>query len=189
MKIATKWFVALVTTLGTLVLIQFSLSNGMSVTSPLFSWVVNFALMFWFTIIESQFKPKLDYRYFASYPFEKEGKLYNSLGVHVYRRFLRLVGWEKQSRMANPVKKALPALQQCERATRVSELGHTLIALIVLGITVFVAIKYSLAGTVWLLVFNVLLNIYPILVQRYNRPRYTRAIRRLLSLAKISTVS
>jgi hypothetical protein len=31
----------------------------------------------------------------------------------------------------------------------------------------------------WLIVLNVLLNLYPIIVQRYNRPRYKRLLQKI----------
>ena len=55
---------------------------------------------------------------------------------------------------------------------------------IVLGFTAFAAIKYAIRESLWLLISIVLLYLYPILLQRYNRPRYLRAI--LLSKHKES---
>ena len=55
---------------------------------------------------------------------------------------------------------------------------------IVLGFTAFVATKYGIRGSLWLLILIVLVYLYPVLLQRYNRPRYLRAI--LLSKHKES---
>ncbi|WP_146153618.1 glycosyl-4,4'-diaponeurosporenoate acyltransferase CrtO family protein [Adhaeribacter arboris] len=135
--------------------------------------------MFWITVAESQLHPSLHSAYFNNHAFEKSGKIYAALGVHWFRWLLVISGWEKLSQKNNPVRKTLPALQQFERATRVSEFGHSVIAIIIFALTVFVCIKYSVKEAFWLILFNVLLNIYPILVQRYNRPRLRRLVQKL----------
>ncbi|WP_394335923.1 glycosyl-4,4'-diaponeurosporenoate acyltransferase CrtO family protein [Flavobacterium hydrophilum] len=37
-------------------------------------------------------------------------------------------------------------------------------------------IKFTFAESLWLLVLNIIFNVYPILLQRYNRPRLRRAL-------------
>jgi hypothetical protein len=48
--------------------------------------------------------------------------------------------------------------------------------IIVLGFNIFVAFKFGILKSLWLLILNILLNLYPVLLQRYNRPRIERAI-------------
>lgn len=150
--------------------------TSLDITSLSFSFILNFALMFCFTLAEAQIKPALASSYFDAFPFEKQGRLYELLGVNVYRWLLKACGWEMVTRKANPVKRTMVALRQYERATRVSETGHTLIALIVMSVTVYVLVTYSAFDAIWLILSNLLLNIYPILVQRYNRPRLREVI-------------
>jgi len=175
----TKWVIVLLITVSILVLIL----KFLDLTSIAFSLVLNFALMFCFTVAEAQLKPALSSSYFDAFPFEKQGKIYELLGVHGYRWLLKVSGWEKITQQANPVKKTIVALQQYERATRVSETGHALIATTVMGITVYVLVSYSALDAIWLILSNILLNVYPMLVQRYNRPRLRKAIKRLQAIS------
>lgn len=175
-KIAFRWITALATTYST-----FWLLTHAGITSFSFNLNLNFCLMIWFTIIEAPLRLPLRSAYFNEQPFEKGGRIYLFWGVTGFRKLLRSIGWEKATRRNFPLGKTYAALQQCERSTRVSELGHTLIAIIVLGITAYVCLRYTVVESVWLLLLNVLLNLYPILVQRYNRPRYRRV---LLSLRR-----
>lgn len=173
-----KWAIVLLITLSIPVLmLAFS-----DVKSVALGWAFNFGLMLWFTVAEAQLKPALSSSYFNTFPFERQGHLYEILGVHGYRWLLKVSGWEKITRQANPVKKTIAALQQYERATRVSETGHTLIAAIVMAVTVYVLVNYSALDAIWLILSNVLLNVYPVLVQRYNRPRLQEAIKRLQAI-------
>lgn len=150
----------------------------LDITSAAFSLGVNFALMFWFTLFESQLKPKLNSTYFNSQPFEKQGKWYKKLGVEGYRTILTKIGWEKMRQQQTPIKKDLRAFQVYERASRVAEVGHLVIGGIVLIITTYVILMYSIKDALWLILFNLVLNIYPILLQRYTRPRLQRMIKK-----------
>lgn len=62
-----------------------------------------------------------------------------------------------------------------EYHTRSSEAGHTLIALLVFLTAAFLD---SLVQAKWLLVTNLLLNFYPVMLQRYNRSHYRRILQR-----------
>lgn len=150
----------------------------MDITSGGFGLGFNFALMFWFTILESQLKPTLNSSYFNAYPFERQGKLYRILGVEWYRAILTKSGWERLRQQQTPIKKNLHDFQAYERGTRVAELGHVIVGIIVLVVTGYVLFAYSALDARWLLLSNIFLNFYPVLLQRYTRPRLRRMIER-----------
>lgn len=174
MKNLIKWIISTITTIITLLLI-YAIAKISIVTSFLFSWILNLGLMTWYSVVVSQINPKLNGSYFDAKAFERHGKIYEYLGIHIYRKLLVWIGWEKIRRAANPVKNDSELLKACEHQTRISELGHTLIAIIVLITTI--CLSGSLNEAKWLLIANLLLNIYPIMVQRFNRPRYHRLIK------------
>jgi hypothetical protein len=150
----------------------------LNITSGAFSIGLNFALMFWFTILEAQFKPALDSPYFDAHPFEKQGKIYRWLGVEWYRAILLKIGWETIRQQQTPINKSHQHLQAYERATRVSEMGHLLIGIVVLLVTGYVMVTHSVLAARWLILSNILLNGYPVLLQRYTRPRLRRLLAR-----------
>ncbi|OZI08726.1 hypothetical protein BWI93_07685 [Siphonobacter sp. BAB-5385] len=150
----------------------------LDVTSVAFSVALNFFLMFWVTLFESQWKPGLQSAYFNPYPFEKQGKVYRWLGVEGYQAILTKSGWEKLRQQQTPIKKDLQAFLAYERASRVAEASHVVMAGIILLITGYVVAVYSIRDALWLIVFNLFFNIYPILLQRYTRPRLQRMIRK-----------
>lgn len=168
-----KWIISIIVTCITF-LISYITGLVFSFTSFSFSWVLNFLLMAWYTFLASRINPKLDAGYFKTKPFERGGSIYKYLGVHIYRKLLIWVGWESISRNKHPVKNDLNSLKSCEYHTRSSELGHTIIALIVAITTLCIASSFSEAK--WLVITNILLNIYPIMVQRFNRSRYNKLI-------------
>src|SRR3546814_6008225 len=147
--------------------------------SLLFAWVLNFMLMMGVLYITQTFKLRLASTYYNSKKWEAEGKIYRWFGVHGFRKILVWVGWEKLNKASNPVKQNLDALKHLEYSTRQSEFGHLVIFFIVLAITLFVGLYYGFRQSVWLFILNVVLNVYPIGVQRYNRPRLQKAIHRI----------
>ncbi|MCP2043595.1 hypothetical protein L1278_001632 [Pontibacter sp. HSC-36F09] len=148
----------------------------LGVTSFSFAWVFNFMLMMAVSSIMQTFKPALSAEYFDVKVWENGGQVYRWFGVNIFRKLLVWVGWERLHKAVSPVKKDLEALQRMEYNTRQSEFGHLVIFFIVLGFTFFVLYQYGLEQSLWLIFLNVILNVYPILVQRYNRPRLQKAI-------------
>ncbi|UHG94977.1 hypothetical protein [Spirosoma oryzicola] len=176
-----KWVkILLLLTLASLT-ISFMLLR-LKVTSAGFGLAVNFGLMFWFTTRESLLKPTLNATYFDAYPFENKGTFYRRLGVEWYRAILLKSGWEKIRQKQTPLKKGLTAFEAYERATRVAEVGHLVVGSVVLLLIGYVLLAYSLQDARWLILSNLLLNAYPILLQRYTRPRLRRMLVKFRSL-------
>jgi hypothetical protein len=146
--------------------------------SFLFAWVLNFMLMLGVLYITETFKPRLISTYYNSKKWEAEGEIYKWFGVDVFRKILVWVGWEKLNKSSNPVKKNLDTLKQLEYRTRQSEFGHLIIFFVVLIFNFVVAFRYGIIQSLWLFFLNIVLNVYPIVVQRYNRPRLQNIINR-----------
>jgi hypothetical protein len=145
--------------------------------SFVFAWVLNFMLMMAVLYFTQTFKPQLVSTYYNAKNWEANGAIYKWVGVNLFRKILVWVGWEKLNKAANPVKKGADALKHLEYNTRQSEFGHLIIFFIVLLVNVGVVFYYGFAKSLPLFLLNVILNVYPILVQRYNRPRLQRALR------------
>ena len=165
-------FLSIIITL--IVIYIISVWKGMD--SFLFAWILNFMLMIAVFSFSQTMKPKLTSSYYDIKDWEKGGRVYASLGVTLFRKILVWIGWEKLHKKANPVKKGLNSLLQLEHGTRQSEFGHLVVFLIVLVVNIFVAIKFGFVNSLWLLILNLILNFFPIILQRYNRPRLKRII-------------
>lgn len=141
-----------------------------------FAWTLNFLLMFFVVFFTGALKSQLNSSYYDEKGWERSGKIYEHLGINFFRKLLVWIGWEKLIRKSNPIEKNKKALTNLHYQTKKSELDHLIILVIVLGFNVFVAFKFGVLKSLWLLILNILLNLYPILLQRYNRPRIKRAI-------------
>jgi len=141
-----------------------------------FAWAFNFMLMVFIPPFTDTLKSPLTSSYYNEKTWEKRGKVYENLGINVFRKLLVLIGWEKIIRKAHPIEKNTQALVNLHLQTKKSEINHVIILFIVLGFNIFVAIKYGFIKSLSLLILNIILHLYPIMLQRYNRPRIERAI-------------
>jgi len=107
--------------------------------------------------------------YYCLLPFER--RLYQKLGVRRFQRFVNSrayqIIWSP-----HPVRKGAPlSLEERGSHMRDAETAH-IVALAVVG---FLAIAFLLEGSYaiasWLLAWNLLLKVYPVMLQRYNRHR------------------
>jgi hypothetical protein len=142
----------------------------------LFAWTLNFLLMFFIVFFTTALKSPLTSPYYHQKQWENKGKLYELFGVNLYRKLLVWIGWEKVTRKANPIGKNTEALTNLQYQTKKSELDHVIILIIIFGFNLFVAFKFGILKSLWLLISNILFHFYPIILQRYNRPRIERAI-------------
>jgi hypothetical protein len=154
----------------------YALVKYSKVYSMAFAWALNFLLMIFVLFFTETLKSPLTSSYYNEKAWEQRGKVYERFGVNFFRKLLVWIGWEKLNKKAKPVQKNTEALTHLYYETKKSEINHLIILFIVLGFNVFVAIQFGVLKSLWLLLLNVLLNLYPILLQRYNRPRIERAI-------------
>jgi hypothetical protein len=157
-------------------LLVYGLVSKLGLQGFLFAWMLNLVLMMCVFFFTESLKAELSSDYYSEKAWEKKGRTYEMLGINIFRKILVLVGWEKLNKRENPVAKNSEALIHLEYRTKQSELGHLIIFFIVLAFTIYVAITISIQESLWLFLLNLLLNVYPILLQRYNRPRLKRAI-------------
>lgn len=142
-----------------------------------FAWSLNFLLMIFVAAFIESLKNPLASSYYDQKKWERRGKVYEHLGINFFRKLLVWTGWERLIRKSNPVEKNAEALIHLHNQTKKSELGHLIILVLVSGFNFFVAFKFGFSKSLWLLVLNILLNLYPVLLQRYNRPRLARIIK------------
>lgn len=171
----TKIFLLIFIVIVTIVLV-YALIHYIGMQGFLFAWTLNFLLMSCVFAFTETLKSELASSYYAEKAWEQRGKIYESFGINFFRKLLVWIGWEKLNKKANPIEKYTKALMHLHYKTKQSELGHIIILIIVLGFNIYAAFKYGVLQSLWLLILNIVLNFYPILLQRYNRPRIERAL-------------
>jgi hypothetical protein len=141
----------------------------------LFAFDLHLLLMAWFAFSITYLKISYEWNYFLPKSIENDGKIYNYFGVNIFRKILVIIGWEKITRKMNgTVKFNIENLKKREKNTRTGEFAHFVIGIIVMILTLILAKSFEDAK--WLIITNIIFHFYPVLLQRYNRPRYLKTI-------------
>jgi hypothetical protein len=117
-------------------------------------------------------------RYFNLWDFERDGRFYERLGIRWFKRFATKGDyWNKRRRHSDPgfrnVKDFNSAIEW-EARTRFNELVH--LCSLVVGMVIMVWLYFQNKYTWLVAIFFVVLiwDIFPIMLQRYNRARIWR---------------
>lgn len=120
----------------------------------------------------------LSHRYHRLRPFEIDGRLYRRLGIVTFSWLLRKSGIEILNFSAR-LSHGRAGLVGFERGIREAEADHAIVLLVMVVVTLYAAVNAWWALTSWLLLANVVANVYPIMLQRHNRARLRPVLRRL----------
>jgi hypothetical protein len=127
--------------------------------------------------------------YFEPKAFEKAGncRLYRLLGVRGFKRYLPTSGdlvsrWQGIARIQRAQGGLDQALRRWERVTRSYEARHIFGALSMLAISWWSITFHNKGQWPALIAANLLINGYPILLQRYNRVRLQSALAHFAAL-------
>jgi hypothetical protein len=115
---------------------------------------------------------RLPERFHRLRPFEIDGRTYERLGVRVAKRLLRRgpATWFNP-RLRMPASRDTVSLARLDAAMRTAEATHAVLFVAVLPVVVYAMARGRRAAAAKTLVFDVLLNGYPVMLQRYNRGR------------------
>ena len=147
--------------------------------NPFFAFLVNWLVMSWVAIVGQAVPFSFPAGYYQIQSFERTGRIYERLGVHLFKKLVRrgpLAVFNPKLRL--PKERTLSALQNLEGEMRNAETAHLFIFLVMLLFTGYALFQGWFATAGWFLLFNLLLNGYPVMLQRYNRIRLQQLIRR-----------
>ncbi len=117
-------------------------------------------------------------RYFNVRAFERDGRFYERLGIRWFKRFATQGDyWNARRRRSDPsfrnVRDVSSALTW-EARTRSSELTHLASLAVGLAVLIWLYLRDRYAWLVPMLLVLLIWDVYPIMLQRYNRARIWR---------------
>jgi hypothetical protein len=137
-----------------------------------FALLVVWLPMAWLGTISRLVVPRLPQRHYALRGFERDGRLYEVLGVRLVKRLLRrgpLAVFNPDLHL--PAEHTPAGVAHLDQRMRDAEASHFILLVLTLGVAVWAAVRDWWGTAAWILVFDVLLNGYPVMLQRYNRAR------------------
>ncbi len=116
--------------------------------------------------------------YFTLRTLERSGRIYEFLGVHIFRRFAADGDWINRRRRrrdaAYRVVHDRSSARHFAQNVRESERIHLVLFTICAGTMAYAVAIQSFTWAVFFCVANVVANVYPIMLQRYTRSRLDR---------------
>jgi hypothetical protein len=139
-------------------------------TSATFAFLVVWAPMTWLGTLSRIIQPRLPPRYHALRNFERDPRLYELLGVKLVKRLLRrgpLAVFNPGLHL--PAERSPERLAELEQRMKDAEASHFLLLVALLGVVINAAARGWWVAAGLTLVFDVVLNGYPVMLQRHNR--------------------
>lgn len=135
-----------------------------------FAFLVVWVPMAWLGTVSRFVRPRLPGAYHDLRAFERDGRLYERLGVVRAKRLLRrgpLAVFNPDLHL--PVERTPENLAHLDRRMRDAEASHFILLVAMLGVVAHAVARGWWGAAGWILLFDVLLNGYPVMLQRYNR--------------------
>lgn len=116
-------------------------------------------------------------KYFDFNKHEINGKIYKKLGIKAFKFILLNSPFVLLNKGLKLKKNDKAQISQLEKKMKIVEFGHLIGAIMVFAIMPIMFYR-SWKFSIWLMIFNILFHIYPIFLQRYNRLRIERIMRK-----------
>lgn len=133
------------------------------------AWGLHLLLMLWMLAVEARVFLPYEGGWYRVRSWEP--RLYRRLGVLGFMRLLRRVGWERANRQAKKFDGTRTSFSAYERGTRSSEFNHAVLGLVGFGLFGGAVALRAWDTAAWLLAVNMVLHVYPVMLQRTMRAR------------------
>lgn len=141
-------------------------------SSAWFAFVVVWWPMVWVGTMSRLVQIRLPERYHRLRPFERNGRVYERVGVRAAKTALRrgpLAVFNPDLHL--PAERTPDRLEHLARRMRDAEAGHAVLFVVTLAVVAHAAARGWWLAAALTLVFDLLMNGYPVMLQRYNRAR------------------
>jgi hypothetical protein len=138
--------------------------------SPVAALLISWLGMSWAAMAGQVVRFRLSAGYYRARPCERDGRIYERLGIRLFKMAVRrgpLAILSPTLRL--PKERTAPALRALEGEMETAEAAHLVMFLLMTAAMAAAILKGWLDAAGWLLLFNVLFNGYPVMLQRYNR--------------------
>src|SRR5512142_2951969 len=132
-----KLAVFILATLGVIWLVVWSL-DSFGVRSPIFAFLLNWLAMSWVALAGQSLHFTLPANYYAIRSFEQTGRIYERLGVRLFKRLVRRGPLAISSpTLRLPQDKTIAGLQRLDGEMRKAEAGHVIIFVLMLIFVIY----------------------------------------------------
>jgi hypothetical protein len=134
---------------------------------------------FWLTVVSTLFiifllqKTDLKFSkvYFQIRKLEYSSKLYRVIGVTFFKKILQRFYLPKVTLKISLRDRSKSEISHIENQMEQAEQIHVLGFILIVIVSIIFSILRDVSFILWFTIFNILMNLYPVLLQRYNRNR------------------
>ncbi len=167
----TRTLLLIATTVTSVWLMTWSV-DAFGFPSPITAFLVNGLVVAWMAMVALSIRLPLPSRYYDIKACENGGRVYEHLGVRFFKKLVRSGPLSIFSRTLRlPKDDARAALRQLDQTMRRAEAIHVFSFLPIWPFICYSVLRKWSNAAGWLLLFNLMVNGYPIMLQRYNRIR------------------
>ena len=144
--------------------------RALGASSAAFAFLVVWIPMTWLGTVSRAVQPRLPRAYHELRDWESDGRLYEHLGVRIVKRLVRrgpLAVFNPDLHL--PAERTPERLAHLDQRMRDAEASHLVLLVTTSGVAVHAAARGWWLAALLTLGFNVLMNGYPVMLQRYNR--------------------
>jgi len=161
-------------TIGYLLLLQLYLSNEFNrhiigIISDSF-WLTGVSTLFVILLLQKT-GIRLSDNYFRIKKFERSYKLYKTIGMYYFKKIIQKYPLPNATLKIELNGRSKSDILDLEDRMREAEQIHVFGLLLILVISILFAFTRDKKFLLWFTIFNIIMNLYPILLQRYNRNR------------------
>jgi Glycosyl-4,4'-diaponeurosporenoate acyltransferase len=135
-----------------------------------FAFLVVWLPMAWLGLVSRVVVPRLPVRYHTLRSFERDGHVYEVLGVGLVKRLLRrgpMAVFNPDLHL--PTERSPNNIARLDQRMRDAEASHCILLILTLGVVANAIVRRWWGAAGWTLLFDILMNGYPVMLQRYNR--------------------
>ncbi len=147
--------------------------------SLVFAFLLNWLVLSWATIICQVVPISFPSRYYSIKAFEQSGKTYEQLGIRSYKKMVLSGARVKQNQKRTlSLDKSSAALLNMASKMQKAETYHVIVFLLIALTAFYALLRGYFSAFAWLLIFNIVINGYPIMLHRYNRNRVLQLVKK-----------
>jgi hypothetical protein len=147
-----------------------------------FAFLVVWLPMVWLGLVSRVVVPRLPERYHRLRGFERDGHLYELVGVRVVKGLLRRGPFAAfNPGLHLPAERTPKNLARLDQRMRDAEASHFILLVLTLAVVVNALVRRWWSAAASTLVFDILMNGYPVMLQRYNRALLAKRFNQLRS--------
>jgi hypothetical protein len=168
-RMVRKWVLAVGATAVAIPVLVLGL-RVLGAASAAFAFLVVWVPMTWLGTVSRLVRPRLPAKLHQLRPFERDPRCYERLGVRAVKRLLRrgpLAAFNPGLHL--PAERSPEHLAALEQRMQDAEASHLILFVAMLAVVVNAAAHGWWVAAGLTLLFDVLMNGYPVMLQRYNR--------------------